>query len=445
MSDPRVVEACPAQDTGSELLLVSAPPSKTMYYRLAGLLLSGRGCVKNVPDCEDSDAVNDIILAAGGVVVSDGRVCLDYFRESDRYEVDVRCSGGALRVTLPALVAAVPLGAIIEAEMCERLYKRLEEGTLALFSQFGRVEFVKKSDERVAMIVRREKTPRFLRVESRWSSQPISGALIAATVVSALTGEEVGFELATSVSFGHVLETLEVIRGAGVSLDYEAMEVGGAWVLRGSLYARQRRYVLSVPGDWSLASLLLPLASRHVLVIRGLWKPWPGAGDHLVSFYARAIGYQSSVGEHGGSVEWIVGPGEAASQVVNVRDTPDLAVSLAYAGASIGASLRLDGVEHLVLKESNRLESITNSLRLCGANAYHTGDSMVVSGSCSSGFFELTCPNDHRIAMGATTLALASGSCIRVYGAHCVSKSWRGFWQVISELGVANLVVAASR
>ncbi len=439
MSDTSRLEVIAGSRAPSDTIVVDAPPSKSMYYRLGGVLLSGRGCILNIPDCEDADAVNDILLAAGAVIVSDNRICLDVFREASTYDIDVRCSGGAFRVTLPALIAAVPPGARVRVRMCRRLFQRLEEGTWQLLSHFGSWSIEERGARDTLIKIVKTKTPTFIKVSSPWSSQPISGSLLAAAVLSALLDKEIMFDLSTSVSYGHVLETIEVLRHAGARINLESRSERGIYRLKGSISLAQRRHVLVVPGDWGLASLLLPAASRFRLVFRGLWKPWPGPGDHMVAYYASIVGYESNVILGDETAEWVVEPGYSVSQSVNVGNEPDLAVSLAYAAAALGSTLRITGVQHLTLKESNRLESVTESIRLCGVFSYNTLDSLIVSGSCIRRQISITCPGDHRVAMGIASLSIALNGCALISNAMCVAKSWRSFWQVLTESGLASI------
>ena len=414
---------------------LEAPLSKSFFYRLGGLLLTGRGCVIGIPDAEDADSVVDILLAAGGVITGGDRVCLDYFREADVYEVDVRCSGGALRVTLPALLAAVPRGSRVIVHACSRLFSRLEEATLNLFQLFGRVMLY---PEKGIILMVKERDPQEYKLVATYSSQPISGALLAAAVESALYDRPIPISLTTSVSRGHVYQTIEALRMARANLDLDIIEANGVLSVTGFVRAKQRRLVLYTQGDWGLASLLAPLAVHSKIIVRGLWPPWPGPGDHIVAEYLVSIGYVSSVESIGDNVRWILeASGDSGlNSELHVGDTPDIAISLLYSAAATNSTLRVRGVRHLALKESNRLESVTGSLRSVGYVAYHGVDYISVEGGGVPRNAIVECPGDHRIAMGVASLAAALGIMVDVVNPMCVSKSWRSFWSTISRLGV---------
>ncbi len=417
------------------LARLEAPLSKSFFYRLAGLLFTGRGCVIGIPDAEDADSVIDILLAGGGVVAGTSRVCLDYLRESEVYEVDVGCSGGALRVTLPALLAAAPPGSRIVVRLCGRLFERLEEASLSLYQLFGSVEL---RPERGILVVRKERDPLEYKLVASSSSQPVSGALIAAAVTSALYDTPVRVGLTALVSKGHVYQTIEALKMARVELDASIVEAGGGLIISGYVQAKQRRLTLRTPGDWGLASLLAPLAVGTKLVVEGLWRPWPGPGDHIVAEQVKALGYRSSIIERGETVSWILEGGDSGAGYAELYsgDTPDIAVSLAYAAAAIRTTVKIRGVAHLTLKESNRLESVTHSLRLMGFTAYHGLDFISVEAGGEPRDALVECPGDHRIAMGVATLSSATGRRAIVVRPSCASKSWRGFWSTITRLGV---------
>ena len=421
----------------ASLAVIEAPLSKSFFYRLGGLLFTGRGCVVGVPDAEDADSVIDVVIAGGGVLAGEDRICLDYLRESRRYDVNVGCSGGALRVTLPALLSAAPIGAVIHVKMCSRLFERLESATLSLFQAFGRLELRTESN---TMIIVKERDPLEYRIVATESSQPVSGALIAAAVTSALYDTPVRVGLTVTVSRGHVYQTLEALRMARVNLDADVAESGRVLTITGYVQAKQRRLTMRTPGDWGLVSLLAPLASVTKVVVTGLWRPWPGPGDHLAADYLRLLGYSSMVVEDESStVKWIL---EARSEdssgcsELYAGDTPDIAVTLMYAAAAAGSTIRVKGVEHLALKESNRLESITHTLRALGFKAYHGYDFIALEAGASPRDSLIECPGDHRIAMGVVSIAAALNLNVTIVNPQCVSKSWRGFWPTITRLGV---------
>ncbi len=419
---------------------LEAPRSKSFFYRYAGILLTGRGCIRGIPEADDAINTLDVLLEAGAALVSDERVCLDYLRESSSYSVDTGCSGGALRVTLAALLAAAPLGSRIEVRVCPRMFQRLEEATLRLWAHFGSFEL--RPDARKIIIVKR-RDPLEYKLVSRDSSQPVSGALIAAAVTSALLSTPVRVSLVTSVSRGHVYQTLEALREAGIGIDkLSVLEAGSTLSIVGVIDAQQRRLVLTTPGDWSLASLLLPFAVRSHLKIRGLWRPWPGPGDHNAALYARIVGFESYV-RVDDDAAWSVGLGEPRNAVLSVGDEPDLAVSLTFASAALGSTISLYGVKHLALKESNRLETITEALRVLGFPAYHNNTAIHLAGGRATTPLraEYGCPGDHRIAMGFAALACSLGVSVLLERADCVSKSWAGFWHFIRAARLCNVEV----
>ncbi len=435
---PRRVLLYPSQPPG--VVELEAPRSKSFFYRYAGILLTGRGCIRGIPEADDAINTLDVLLEAGAALVSDERVCLDYLRESSLYSVETGCSGGALRVTLPALLAAAPPGSRIEVRVCPRMFKRLEEATLRLWAHFGSFEL--RPDAR-KIIITKLRDPLEFKLVSRESSQPVSGALIAAAVTSALLSTPVRVSLVTSVSRGHVYQTLEALSEAGIGIEgLSVLEAGSTLSIVGVIEAQQRRLVLTTPGDWSLASLLLPFATRSWLRVRGLWRPWPGPGDHNAALYARVVGFESNV-RADGEVMWSVGPGEPRNAVLSVGDEPDLTVSLAFASAALGATVSLYGVEHLALKESNRLETITESLRTLGFAAHHSNTVIHLTGgrATTPSSANHRCPGDHRIAMGVAALACSLGVEVFMEGADCVSKSWAGFWHFIRAVRLCNVEV----
>ena len=62
-------------------------------------------------------------------------------------------------------------------------------------------------------------------------------------------------------------------------------------------------------------------------------------------------------------------------------------------------------------------------------------DSIIIEGVLSLSGGVVDSANDHRIAMMAAILAAHATEDVVVRGAHCVSKSYPGFWDDFQQLG----------
>lgn len=119
----------------------------------------------------------------------------------------------------------------------------------------------------------------------------------------------------------------------------------------------------------------------------------------------------------------------------DLRHLPDAAPALAVVAATLPAPSRLEGLEALRFKESDRLAALEDSLRSLGVEVRREEDgaaALEIRGPWRRGA-EIDPRGDHRLAMAFAVLGL-SASGMRVGDPGCVGKSWPGFWNTIEEL-----------
>jgi 3-phosphoshikimate 1-carboxyvinyltransferase len=188
-----------------------------------------------------------------------------------------------------------------------------------------------------------------------------------------------------------------------------------------------------VPGDWSSLGYLLLVA-------------WRSGGTALRADLAAAHPDRAIVRilrEVGLSVEEVV-PGELAVRgtprtglAASGAECPDLLPTLAALACVLPGESRLDEVEILRGKESDRLAGILDLTRAAGAQAVREGGSLRIRpGARVASALEVDSRGDHRLAMSAATLAVLGGSTLGLTGPECVSKSFPGFWQQLAAAGV---------
>lgn len=116
-----------------------------------------------------------------------------------------------------------------------------------------------------------------------------------------------------------------------------------------------------------------------------------------------------------------------------VADIPDLVPVLAVA-ASAFQGATFTGIRRLRLKESDRVASTVSMIEQLGCRAEATEDTLTVYPGIFRGGIVDAC-NDHRIAMAAAIAATVCKEPVTIMGAHCVAKSYPGFWEEYQLLG----------
>jgi 3-phosphoshikimate 1-carboxyvinyltransferase len=122
----------------------------------------------------------------------------------------------------------------------------------------------------------------------------------------------------------------------------------------------------------------------------------------------------------------------AARAPAMIDEYPILAVAAAFAEGET----RMRGLKELRVKESDRLAATANMLRVNGVAADIEGDDLIVHGGTrATGGGQVTTHMDHRIAMSALVMGLASEKEIAVDDASFIATSFPGFMALMSGLG----------
>jgi 3-phosphoshikimate 1-carboxyvinyltransferase len=108
---------------------------------------------------------------------------------------------------------------------------------------------------------------------------------------------------------------------------------------------------------------------------------------------------------------------------------------LAVAAAFAEGTTRMKGLQELRVKESDRLEATADMLRVNGVTVEIEGDDMIVHGGSVVGGGEVATHMDHRIAMSALVMGLASHAPVRIDDSAFIATSFPGFVDLMRGLG----------
>jgi len=109
---------------------------------------------------------------------------------------------------------------------------------------------------------------------------------------------------------------------------------------------------------------------------------------------------------------------------------------LAVAAANARGVTRMRGLQELRVKESDRLAATVDMLRVNGVSVEISGDDLIVEGNGRvAGGGRVTTHMDHRIAMSALVMGLASEKPIHVDDSSFIATSFPGFVDLLRALG----------
>jgi 3-phosphoshikimate 1-carboxyvinyltransferase len=200
---------------------------------------------------------------------------------------------------------------------------------------------------------------------------------------------------------------------------------------------------VTVPGDFSSAAPLLVAAalipgSDITIHDLGVNPRRAGLLDVLERMGARVSVYNRDRvgGEPVASVQ--VQPGELIATEIRAEEVPllvdELPLVALLASHARGETI-VSGARELRVKESDRIEAVTDGLRLLGARVHSREDGWTVTGvptRLKGGRIESR--GDHRIAMLAAVAGLASREGVAIEGAETAAISFPGFYELLESV-----------
>ncbi len=122
--------------------------------------------------------------------------------------------------------------------------------------------------------------------------------------------------------------------------------------------------------------------------------------------------------------------------ILNLINNPDIAQTIAVALACTNTSFRLDGLQTLKIKETDRIKALQKELKKLNININCTNDSICYE---KQKIFKLPNSinidtyNDHRMAMSFAPLSLLIDN-VKINNSEVVKKSYPNFWEEFLEV-----------
>jgi len=265
-----------------------------------------------------------------------------------------------------------------------------------------------------------------VKLEANVSSQYISALmLIGATLPKGL---EIILE-GPVTSTPYILMTLEIIKQAGIN---------GKFV-KDRIFIEPQESVepVSIPveSDWSSASYFYSLAaiSETAEIKLSNYRKESRQGDSSLAEIYKHFGVETIYSENSITLKK-TGKTRARSLREDLRNSPDIAQTIAVTCLATKTECILTGLHTLKIKETDRLQALKNEIEKFGTEVRITGDSLqlIPNPDLRQGV-EIETYNDHRMAMAFAPLALKTD--LRILDAEVVSKSYPDFWEDLRELG----------
>ena len=389
---------------------VTPPPSKSQAHRLiiAAALSDGFCKLSNVDLSEDIQATLrcmrtlDADASADGTIIR-GADLVDGHEEPAPEVMDCGESGSTLRFLIPVALALKGGGKFTGHG---RLMERPQEPYFALFREKG--IFYEQKDG--VLTVEGKLTAGVYTLPGNVSSQFITGLLYALPL---LEGDS-RIELTTDLeSRGYVDMTLDALKRFGVTAEYDGKRT---FHVPGNQYYQHQN--LAIEADWSNAAFWYGAKFLGCPVEIGGLDQASVQGDRAIAGFYEQMG-------------------GAGRLELDVSQCPDLVPPLAaMAALRAGETTAIVNAGRLRIKESDRLDTVTEVLNALGAQVEEHEDHLVIHGREKlAGGVTVSGHNDHRIAMMAAIAAIRCEKPVTIIGAECVKKSYPRFWEDYEALG----------
>jgi len=119
-----------------------------------------------------------------------------------------------------------------------------------------------------------------------------------------------------------------------------------------------------------------------------------------------------------------------------IDEVPVLAIAAAFAS---GQTI-IKNAQELRIKESDRISSMVNNLKLCGIDCSELEDGMVINGGIMNDA-SVDSYDDHRIAMSFIIAGLASDATLQVKSCEIINTSFPGFFDVLTKLACNYILI----
>lgn len=380
---------------------VTAPPSKSAAHRaLICSFLAGGGSVFPIINSKDMQATTGVIdaLKRGDSTLN----CIE--------------SGSTLRFMIPV---AASLGKNVTFTGEGRLPERPVGEYLEILPKHNvKVE----SNGFLPLSISGKLTNGTYEAAGDVSSQYITGLLLALANVD---GDSAVILTTKLQSKPYVDMTVKVMADYGVYVK----ETEFGYLIHGNQQFKKLYY--TVEGDWSQAAFFLVAgAIGGNITVNGLDMN-STQGDKEIVNVIRNFGGNITVDDN----EIRCFGGELKGTEIDASDIPDLVPIIAVLAAFAKGKTVIKGAERLRYKESDRIESVVQNLKLLGAQVQETTDGMIINGGKKLNSAKLKGFNDHRIVMAFSVAGLYIDGAVEIDDAESINKSYPSFFEDYNRLG----------
>ena len=447
----QMAEFAPGNKIAGEITI---PASKSVAQRaiIAASLAKGESEFQNLSRCDDIDFALGVSKQIGaGVDVLGETITIHSkgFKEFAKQTAQIHPMLPASIITPHTINLFVGESGLL-SRLCIPLAAQLGEGvtitgsgTLLKREMYGCKESLEEFDAKCILsadntlpaVISGPLSGGKVSISGKKGSQLISGLLMALP----LSKKNSTLTVTNATSLPYIQLTLDVLKKFGIAIEVSQEEDRLVFTIPGKQSYQPASF--SIEGDWSSASnFIVAGALFGNLKIRGLEMGSHQADRAIVDIVRGCGGYIEETPDG-----LIVKCSHLRAFEYDATNSPDLFPALAVLASFCEGESAIKGVDRLRTKESNRKESIMESLQKMGVDVSVEDGTMYINGisyarrivegkNIAKGTYKSF--NDHRIAMAIYLASLGTPEKMDVDNVECINKSFPKFLPTFNSLKV---------
>ena len=358
--------------------------------------------------------------------------------ETDRVGADLYCkeSGSTLRFLLPVVGALGKRGIFHpKGRLSQRPLSPLYE---ELCSHGMRIS----TPGSVPLIAEGQLRGGEYHITGDISSQFISGLLFALPILEEDSKIVVSGNLQSA---GYVDMTLRTLTRFGIKVTRDVYgedretekNEGQTFFIKGNQeYKAPREFQdggYQVEGDWSNGAfwLVAGILGDTPIMVKGL-DPTSAQKDKQIVNVIQEMGGTVSI--EGQNVTSYPSRNRLKGISFDAEQTPDMIPAIALLATQAKGKSKIYNAQRLRSKESDRLHSISSTLRTLGADMEELQDGLIIKGKSELNGGVCDSFSDHRIAMMLSIASLVCKDKVQLIGSEAANKSYPSFFDRLKEL-----------
>ena len=361
----------------------------------------------------------------------DSKVTLEGLK-SKKNVIDINHAGTAMRF-LTAYFAIQPHREIIltgSNRMRERPIKLLVE---ALNSLGADITYEKEPGFPPLIIRGKEISINRVSLPANISSQYISALMLVAPALK--NGLKIDL-IGETTSFPYIKMTQSIMDQLGFETAFDGNQIS----IKSASSININHW--KIESDWSSASYfysIVALADRSEISLKSFSEESKQGDAALTEIYEK-FGVKTTHSNGKIILSKITDFNPPNFITLNLKNTPDLAQTIAVTCLGLNIDCKLSGLHTLKIKETNRLTALKTEIEKLGGNVKITDRSLELlnTGKINENIL-IDTYNDHRMAMAFAPLGLRVP--ININNPKVVSKSYPDFWDDLQKIGFNQNII----